>query len=221
MIQIILMLISFSLGIYKTEKNHACDLSCALDIDQSQALTVAEFTHSLIENQWLAAQSANQWEISYASDPFSSVLETTASIDLDGQSAPYAHLLLYTSHLGTVQINPDDLAFADIEKIQVRSNLTILDTLLIYGLPASGEVLPLYTQADSERWNPCEATSHYIAYYKEKDMVILSTVPRPLLIHLWTNPVYLNYLIGDTLEDYRRFYSWRYYKMDHISCMQD
>ena len=211
----LLVLLTILIGCSATDVSN-CNMLCELGINQDSNITVENLTDILIDVGWITDSSVENLTATYETDAFSSVLETKVVIPLN-ESAP-AQLVLYIGNIGG--INPDQTSiFSEyIEGIQIESQFNVFQTLLQYGLPQGGRVLPIYTENDLAPSNPCPQRSHYIAYYDNGRTIIRATVNRPLLVYLWTTSVEMVYPVGDTLSQISPWVG-RYERMDHRPCL--
>lgn len=194
-----------------------CNLFCQLNIVQENELTVGEFLEVLRDRKWVTDNITRDLTVMYETDAFSSVLETTLIVPLDiGDSK--SQLVLYIGNIGGSYPDYSNIPSELIEGIKIDSELTIFQTLVYYGLPQGGNILPIYMENDLRETNPCPQNSHYIGYYNEGGTIVRATVDRPLLYNLWMTEVEIMYPVGDSLQRSSRWRG-RYERMDHRPCL--
>jgi len=205
-----------------TEKAAEYNLPFALGMDQSNVLTVQDFVDTLVDANWVRANPDHTFFPTYSADRYSFLLETTVSVELDGKP-PVAYgttLGLYIQWVGGIAAKPEYVPSAEVHRIWFGTDLTIWESWLIYGIPESGWVWPIFTKEDFEVPRQCAEQSNYIAYYDGGRMLIRAVVKWPLIINFWTTPVEIVYPLGEALEEEVEFVSRfsRLCRMDHNPC---
>lgn len=215
----LLVLLVVSSGCLLVE-SPTCRLPCQLGIDQNEPLTVQDFVDTLENHGWVQDDPDRTFQPWYSKDAFSSVLETTTIITLDGDSPQLygSEIKLYIGYVGGISPDYEGVPSEAIENIHVTTTMPLLISWLFYGLPEGGKVLPYTMPGDLNEYNPCPHYSNYIAYHDGGRTIIRAAINRPLLVNLWSAPVEIVY----PFESYLTFASsWigRFERMDHLPCM--
>ncbi len=212
------MLTNDSEWVYAETTN--CRVPCRLGLDQTQSLVVQNFLNVLSEHEWLHDNSGHALQAIYARDTFSNVLETTTAIELDSipSTGIGSEINLYIGYVGTVILDNENVLSERVKLIQFHTDIPLLLSWLLYGLPQGGRVLPIYFPNDLDEPNPCPNRSHYVAYHDNGNTIIRAVIEHPILIRMWTTSVKIVY----PFEEYLEFSSeWigQFERMDHNPCM--
>jgi hypothetical protein len=199
-----------------------CDLPCQLEIDQNTSLTVQDFINALVQKGWLQSTLSYRPYTAYARDTFSNVLETTTTIVNDGDLSPDipSQVDLYIGYVGGISPDNENILSEQIENIRIFSDMTLFESVLIYGSPQGGQILPYFTEGDLAETNPCPNRSHYVAYYDNGKTIIRASIEHPLDENMWSTQVEIVYPIGEALE-FSQLHIGHFDKMDHTPCLND
>ncbi|MDX2076385.1 MAG: hypothetical protein SFZ02_08125 [bacterium] len=199
-----------------------CNLMCEWGIDQTNPLTVEVFIDILMQQGWLQNDPTTNLYASYYADTYSSVLETTTIIPLDGAYPQLyeSDIKLYIGYVGGIRPEHTGIPFEEIEKIQFNTTIPIWLSWLLFGIPEGGNVSPFYLPNDEDlecaNYYNSPPYYHYLAYYNDGKMIIRADFTDSIWLNFLITPVEIVYIF-DGLEFYS---SWigRFESVKSMNC---
>jgi hypothetical protein len=175
------------------------DLPSALEIDQETEFDVQHLVDQLVAAGWMRDDPERVLPHAYSTDKFSLVLNTWTELVLDGNPpANFGRKLgAYIGYVGGIQGTSEAVPFSEVEYVWYSPDMTIIESLLIFGMPDSGHVWPWARPGD---FGPCVDGSLYRAYYIDEQIYIRARVKRPVLIFYLITRVEIVFPFGKELE---------------------